>query len=146
METEQTVQEGQGQAQTVDKVEIPIKRERVADLLIAAFEGGSNYWYQIEGYEVPPVVKAHVMGGPMVYKYADYPLCDGGAVVVSDAKVKAARKMTKVRLDWARVKGGLEAMAVKYPKHFGLWLSEDDDANTADVFLQCCVFGDLVYG
>ena len=41
---------------------------------------------------------------------------------------------------------GLEVMADKYPNHFGDAIAGNDDATTGDVFLQCCVFGDVLYG
>jgi hypothetical protein len=37
-------------------------------------------------------------------------------------------------------------MADKYPRHIADILSENDDATTGDVFLQLCLFGDVVYG
>lgn len=128
----------------VEKLEIPFTRKRVADLLVTSLEAGSYYWCRVEDYVVPNVVMAHLEGSK-VYKYVDYPLCDGGAVIVSDSLV-AAGKVTTVTLDWPRIKEGLGVMAVNYPKHFGDWMAENDDANTSDVFLQCCVFGELIYG
>ena len=41
---------------------------------------------------------------------------------------------------------GLTIMAEKYPKHWADFLEEDGDNDTADVFIQCCVLGDVVYG
>jgi hypothetical protein len=37
-------------------------------------------------------------------------------------------------------------MAREYGRHFSDMIAENDDATTADVFLQCCLFGELVYG
>jgi len=37
-------------------------------------------------------------------------------------------------------------MAEKYPRHFHNFLEENDDAETGDVFIQCCLFGEIVYG
>jgi hypothetical protein len=41
---------------------------------------------------------------------------------------------------------GLEIMATKYARHFADLVSENDDADTHDVFLQCALFGEVVYG
>jgi hypothetical protein len=41
---------------------------------------------------------------------------------------------------------GLQTMAEKYPRHFADFVAENDDADTGDVFLQCVVLGDVVYG
>jgi len=41
---------------------------------------------------------------------------------------------------------GLNAMANKCPKHFADLVSENDDAITHDVMIQCIVFGEIIYG
>jgi len=33
-----------------------------------------------------------------------------------------------------------------YPSHYGDAISENDDAGTGDVYLQCCLFGEVIYG
>jgi hypothetical protein len=45
----------------------------------------------------------------------------------------------------AAIKSGLKVMAEKYPHHWQDFVSENDDAITGDVFLQCCLFGEIVY-
>ena len=37
-------------------------------------------------------------------------------------------------------------MAKKFPKCFADFLTENDDAETADVLLQCALFGEVRYG
>jgi hypothetical protein len=32
------------------------------------------------------------------------------------------------------------------PRHFADVLNENDDAGTGDVFLQCCLFGEIIFG
>ena len=127
------------------KVEIEVSKERVGDLLCSAFEGGSNYWYMIEEFIKPPVVVQHTGLGE-VFRHLDYPLSEGGALMVSDSKAANPGEAKTTRLDWPRLLEGLKIMAEKYPRHYGDWLAENDDADTGDVFLQCCVLGDVVYG
>ena len=45
-----------------------------------------------------------------------------------------------------KIKRGLTVMAKKERKHFVDFLNEDYDETTADVFLQCCLFGEVIYG
>lgn len=45
-----------------------------------------------------------------------------------------------------KIKKGLTIMAKKEPKHFADFMSENSDEVTADVFLQCCLFGQVIYG
>lgn len=40
---------------------------------------------------------------------------------------------------------GLKLMAKNFPDHFGDFMAEKDDATTADVFIQLCLFKDIVY-
>jgi hypothetical protein len=47
--------------------------------------------------------------------------------------------------DLASVERGLAIMARDYPRHFAD-IATDADATTADVFVQCCVLGEVVYG
>ena len=50
------------------------------------------------------------------------------------------------KLNLGKIKKGLTVMAKKEPKHFADFVSEDYDAVTGDVFLQCCLFGKVLYG
>jgi hypothetical protein len=44
------------------------------------------------------------------------------------------------------VRRGLDIMRRDYPEQFAKVMSGDADADTADVFLQCALFGKVVYG
>jgi len=41
---------------------------------------------------------------------------------------------------------GMELMAQDYSRHFDDLIQQNDDAITADVFLQLSLFGDVIYG
>jgi hypothetical protein len=41
---------------------------------------------------------------------------------------------------------GIAICATKYPKHFANWITGGHDAETADVLVQCAIFGEIVYG
>lgn len=49
-------------------------------------------------------------------------------------------------LSWHRVAEGTAKMAKDYDWHFMNIITEDDDAITADVWLQCVLLGEVVYG
>lgn len=57
-----------------------------------------------------------------------------------------ADKPTIYTLDLKAIKRGLEVMAEKFPTHFADVLTENDDDNTGDVFLQCALLGNVIYG
>lgn len=53
---------------------------------------------------------------------------------------------TRTIIGEAEIISGLNAMANKCPKHFADLVSENDDAITHDVMIQCIVFGEIIYG
>jgi hypothetical protein len=46
----------------------------------------------------------------------------------------------------SEIEKGLSLMAEAYSKHFSDFIEENDDADTADTFLQLCLFGEVVFG
>ena len=114
---------------------------RIACLLCSALEGGSNYWYVIDEFIKPPKLD-YQMDADSVYKHIDYPLNEGGALIISDCE----GDYKGMRLDLDSIKKGLEAMAsLEANWHWTNFLQEQDDAETADVFLQCCLFGEVIF-
>lgn len=110
----------------------PVKASRLVDLLCCALEGGSNYWcdYSAE------------------YSRVDSEICalydvmhDNYLLTVKDTFTGKEYSVTL-----GRMKLGLADMARKFPKHSSNFINENEDAETGDVFLQCCIFGDLIYG
>lgn len=55
-------------------------------------------------------------------------------------------QQTNTIIGEAEIISGLNAMANKCPKHFADLVSENDDAITHDVMIQCIVFGEIIYG
>jgi len=122
---------------------VQIDSDKIAELLCSAFEGGSGYWSEIGGYNVPKEV--WLWGdGSNIFKYIQYPLSKGGAVIVLETGDGDVSK--EHVLDLAAIKRGLQTMANKEPRHFANFLAGNGDADTGDVFLQCCLLGEVVYG
>lgn len=103
-----------------------ISSERITDLLCGALEGGSNYWahFRVECDDVYDI---------------DNP---EWALTVIDAE-DDGRKYTINRDSLIK---GLSKLKEIVPHHFNHFMNEDDDAETADCYLQCCVFNDVIYG
>jgi len=123
---------------------VEISKQRVSDLLVSAFEGGSNSWYLIEIFDAPTDAKE----AASEFRHATYPISTDGGVWVSNAKEerRGSKDYKSVRVGWQRCKEALRIMSEKYPRHFANWREENDDADTGDCFLQCCVFGEMIYG
>jgi hypothetical protein len=119
-------------------------------LLCSALEGGSNYWYTIERHRLAKgVTYADFREGgrfvePEYWHPAQLiPFHEGCATVYTAADDPDRRKYI---LDRKAMQRGTQIMAEKYPQHLADVLSENSDADTGDVWLQCCLFGELIYG
>jgi len=115
-----------------------IAPQRIADLMVSALEGGSNYWIDRVSVESPD--RKTLNGRPW---YSGEDLFDGRPFSIGFHYEEQTE--TKF-LTPEMVKDGFELMATKYPSHFADFVNENDDANTADVWLQLCLFGEVVYG
>ena len=127
-----------------------ITRQRIADLLSCAIEGGSNYWYVIDKFIKPKkVLKLDESGEEEdekdIFRYMHYPLSPGGSIVIADRE-EPEDEREGFTLNLTTIESGIRTMAKEYPKHFADFINENDDAITGDVFLQCCLFGEIVYG
>ncbi len=127
-------------------VQLPVSIERIGDLVISALEGGSNYWYTIDT-EDHRTVRADANGGPRVFTLSEAPI-NGGSLYIRllDPDEGPINGKEAWILDMAACIKGLHVMADVAPRHFGNWLNENDDAETGDVFLQCALFGEVVFG
>lgn len=91
-------------------------------LAFAAFDSGyADYW---------------------VREYSDLPV--GFNVIHMSEELEDEYELTQV--DGNTLKNGIQAMASLYPRHYANVGTVDEDAETADVYLQCCIFGDLIFG
>lgn len=115
------------------KVEHTIDKQRLEDLLVGAFEGGSNYWIQRVDWR-------------SARRDAYEAAFDDGVTIVVSSERGDPNGGRKERLDLAAMEKGLQLMADKYPRHMADLLNGNDDATTADVWLQLCLFGEVVYG
>jgi hypothetical protein len=125
------------------KATIDIPDGRVKDLLTCALEGGSNHWYMILEFHYPEGQSKESLG--LEYPHIDLPFIAGGSLLIGDKEAPDPKK-DAVQLDRATMERGLAAMPVLHPKAWADFMAENEDANTGDVFLQCAVFGDVVFG
>lgn len=119
-------------------IKIQITDEQFKDLLCCAFEGGSNYWIaKCETHRPKPAGveywhEAPVYGGTLT------------VIVSEEEPIEGKGKVFELTRD--SLKKGAQIMAEKHPQHFGDWMNENSDATTGDVFLQCCLFGETIFG
>lgn len=122
-----------------------VSRERISDLLCCAFEGGSNYWYEIRSYVKPTSFTFYMDNEFSIFRHLDYPLNEGGEVHICDKNDDADEVFT---LSLTTIQNGIRLMSedVRYRSHWQDFLDGNEDADTGDVFLQLCLYGEVVFG
>jgi hypothetical protein len=126
------------------KIELDIPPKRIADLMITAIEGGIAYWCSGVYLRGAWQTNAAELESPW---YSDAKLYAGQFTIEivehEEHKPGAGNKHRRNQDDFAK---GLALMATRYGRHFGDFMAENEDATTADVFLQCVALNDVVYG
>jgi hypothetical protein len=130
-------------------VTIAIPRERLYSLIVSANEQGSGYWARAIREHVPDDADTSWMDDPGdLERWPEHAaaLCGGSVVygVVDDHNGKVTKE--RHTLNAKSIERGLKVMQEQYPRHFSNFISENDDAETGDVFLQCCLLGKVKFG
>ena len=120
------------------KTKTEIKEEDLKDLLCNAMEGGSSYWAKVDDYIIPEGTDTSTVE----FRHIDIPFIDGCSIKVVDNEEGEEGGL----LNKESMVKGLQIMADKYPWHFQNFIKDEADAETGDVFLQCSVLGDIVFG
>lgn len=150
------LEKGRPDASRVDERFDEKTEQIIRNLLVGAFEGGSNYWYRIESKKLPPGTKMKDFseGGRMQPRRPDgsehyfhwsqlIPTYPGGQLVIRD--VAEGEGETHV-LDLPALKKGWMLFKQKYPNQYKRVIEENDDAGDADVFLQLALFDEVIFG
>ena len=121
------------------QVTTTVTAQQVADLIVGAIEGGSTYW--CSEYNILKTPAEVVPNGVVVYSHPEFWAGDFEIEFKDGEDDDKSHTITPEVL-----KKGIQVMAEKAPRHFRDWMQENDDAETSDVFLQCILFGEIVYG
>jgi hypothetical protein len=116
-----------------------VSRQQVAGALWRAF-GSQITWFRVVEVIEPPTLRFRSIEH-LALRMVDYTLNEGGSIGI----VSTEPSSDVFRLDLKSIRRGLEDLATKYPRHFADLVNEDTDAITANVLLQCCLFGELIY-
>lgn len=120
------------------------------NLVVNAFDSGAtNYWAGSAEVILPDDFDIHKipwLKNPdewaSVQKTYIAPFVEGGKVVLFDNEDEDE----KYTLDLKAIERGVRVMSSEYREHWKNFREENDDAETADVFIQCCVLGEIVFG
>lgn len=129
---------------------INIPLDRIQDLLIGAFDPVSHavsYWCDIKGYRKPKKLTIRESKDE-IYRYCDYPVNEGGAIflVVDTGDKKDELYGKEYELGLPEIEKGLKLMQSTRADDFADLMNENEDNDTSDVFVQLCLFGELIYG
>lgn len=118
-----------------------IANQTIADTLVSAFEGGSNYWL---GKVDPPFVAHSDYSTPEAYGENMVER----TIYSDDDEDVGGDQGNHGKFNHENVQRGLKLMSeLEWAKrHFKDMTSENGDADTGDVLLQLIVFGELIYG
>ena len=118
-------------------IEVEITNEQIENLIVSAFEGGSSYWMV---YDVNPIIK------DFKWNSSEY----AAQIINGDVEINVydAENPDDLlgRLNTHTILTGLKTMCKDYPTHFTDIINDNIDADTGDVFMQCAVMNDVVFG
>jgi hypothetical protein len=129
-------------------------KEDIINLFVDALEGGSNYWYEIRHLPEDVRYKAKEMGQPVSEAIGEY-ILNGGYIQFYDAEEdyddddyqeKYSDKGLLGTVDMDSILEAITIIKKDYPEVWENILDEQYDANDADIFLQLCVMGNVVFG
>ena len=124
------------------KVTRRFTKNQIAGLLASAMEGGVGYWAELTKYGKPKKVWMwDAFEDGQIFPHIQYPLSLGGSITLRDMETQKSYTLTL-----EKIHKGLQIMSDKYPWHFQNFVTENYDAETGDVFVQCALLGEAVYG
>jgi hypothetical protein len=129
-------------------------KEDIVDLFVDALEGGSNYWYELRHLPEELRYKAKEMGQPISEAIGEY-ILNGGYIQFYDGEEEYddddyqeihSEKGLLGTVDMNSILDAITLIKKDYPEVWENILDEQYDANDADIFLQLCVMGEVVFG
>jgi hypothetical protein len=128
------------------KLDFNFSTEQLAELMITAIESGDPVTTAVRGGWCS-AINWHGPGPrPRGNWYAEPKTYEGDFVLeVIEVDDETTGHETKHLITMPKIEKGLAAMAKKYPHVFADIINDNMDAATADLFLQCVVFGEEKY-
>ena len=143
-----------------------LTKNNIIDLFVTSLEGGSNYWYYMDlpdniktyGQSTSEAVGEYILQGGEIYFYDveeyEYVVRNkkkGEYNIQGDLIDQKSYKedLDDTYLGYVDMDKVLESIPIikkDYPEIWERILLEQADAGDADVFLQLCVMGEVVYG
>jgi hypothetical protein len=113
--------------------------KHVENLLITAFEGGSNYWYLISDHNRKHFPKDVYLSSILAHPGSRMVIKDGSGEEYFEPKEITHEDVLTA---WE----AFQQPDDRWKRHFRDLISGNDDACTGDAFLQLVVLNDIVFG
>ena len=143
-----------------------LTKEDIIDLFVTALEGGSNYWYHMDlpdniksfGDSTSEAIGEYILKGGYIvfYDVEEYDRVlwnkeKGEYNIQGDVEDEKSfnEDLEETKLGYVDMDKILDTITIikrDYPEVWENILLEQADAGDADVFLQLCVMGEVVYG
>lgn len=123
-------------------VKVEIEKSRVYDLLITGVE--TSFWVELEGDWEQAWKDAEKPGVRSAFGLIK--IRDNYKVTEDGMAYNDSERRSPVALNDTQLEQGIKLMQEKYPEHFADFIEEREDAETGDVFLQCIMFEEVIYG
>lgn len=125
-----------------ENYENKLNKEMLINLFITALEGGSNHWYYIK--DIPNEVrniqrKKNLTLSEAIGEF----ILNNGKIYIYDIEDQN-EVLGFINMD--KLLDAINIMKQKYPNNYENIISEMDDAEDADIFLQLATMGNIVYG
>lgn len=116
-------------------IQVTITDEQLDELLTCGLNGGINYWARVENIQLKPSDNADdEIGMAIVRGNAKLTIQD----TEDDGKIHF--------LDSSLLKNGVAVFHELCPTHWAEVRRGECDAGCGDAFIQCCLFGQVLYG
>jgi hypothetical protein len=119
-----------------------LTKEMIVNLFVTSLEGGSNYWYYIK--DIPNEVRNIQKTKNLALSEAigEFVLI-GGKIYIYDIEDED-ELLGYINMD--KLLDAINVMKEKYPSNYENIITESDDADDADIFLQIATMGEVVFG
>ena len=123
--------------------ETTVTFDEFENLLVSALEGGSNYWYFLPYVEdVRKWAEKNYAGHPLSTTIAKYVWEADGEVRVANEEEEGEEWI----LNRDAIGKGFRLMNEQYSHHWNDLKQGQDDADTADVWFQLALMGEVIFG
>ena len=132
-----------------------VSKKDIQNILVGLFENNFSSWLReiksknfSDEYTFTDFRQGGCMQDPKDYYHWSQiiPVTEGCSLILSvddpDSDTGGEKDFV---LDCEAIRKGLQVMANKYREHWEDFIYKNDDATTADVFGQCCVYGEVFY-